>query len=213
MTDDEKLQLDYDTTVRLVLALTDVRFKLLALVPTIAAAAVAIASRSATPAELVAVGLLGFVATAGILVYELRNSQFYDAAVHRAKVLEHRLGLSSAIVDGWPGGVFSERPNRVTAFHAFKPKHDLGLALVYAAALGGWAYLIGWGVAARIHATHPKGWGIGFGLLVAFIVIWGVHEFDDRGKKQGTPRKEHDTFESLEDFDASVGSAPKRAGT
>lgn len=168
MTEDERRRLDYDTTVRVILALADVRFKLLALVPTIAGAAIAIVSRGATAAELVALGTVGFVATVGILVYELRNTQLYDAAVARAGALEAALELES-------GGLFGGRPKEgFRLFGAFEISHDRALGLVYAAALGGWSYLIGWGFAVVAHAPHPKSWGCGVAILVALIVLVDV---------------------------------------
>ncbi|HVN60513.1 MAG TPA: hypothetical protein VMT59_04575 [Gaiellaceae bacterium] len=166
MTEDEKLRLDYDTTVRVLLALADTRFKLLGLVPTIAAAAIAIVSRGGTtPAELMALGTVGLVATLGILVYELRNTQLYDAAVARAGVLEGALGLEG-------GGLFGGRPREgFRLFGTFEISHDRGLGLVYAAALGAWAYLVGWGFAAAVHLAHPKAWGGGAGIVVGLVVL------------------------------------------
>jgi hypothetical protein len=166
MTDDERLQLDYDTTVRVILALADVRFKLLALVPTIAGAAIAVISRrGATGAELMALGAVGLVATVGILVYELRNTQLYDAAVARAAGLEGSLQLQA-------GGLFGGRPKEgVRLLGVFELSHDRALGLVYAAALGGWSYLVGWGFAAAVHLTHPKAWGGGAAIIVALVVL------------------------------------------
>ena len=169
MTEDEKARLDYDTTVRVILGLADVRFRLLALVPTIAAAAIAIVSRSgATAAELMALGAVGLVATLGILVYELRNTQLYDAAVARAGVLEGALGLEG-------GGLYGGRPKEgFRLLGAFEISHDRGLGLVYAAALGGWTYLVVWGFAAAVHLVHPKAWGGGAAIVVALVVLADV---------------------------------------
>ncbi len=166
MDQDEKLQLDYDTTVRVILALTDVRFKLLALVPTIAGAAIAVISRrGATAAELMVLGAVGLVATLGILVYELRNTQLYDGAVARAAVLEGSLQLQA-------GGLFGGRPKEgARLLGVFALSHDRALGLVYAAALGGWSYLVGWGFAAAVHLTHPKAWGGGAAIVVALVVL------------------------------------------
>jgi hypothetical protein len=169
MTDDERLQLDYDTTVRVILALTDVRFKLLALVPTIAGAAIVVASRrGTTAAELMALGAVGLVATVGILVYELRNTQLYDAAVARAAALEGSLQLQG-------GGLFGGRTKEgVRLLGVFELSHDRALGLVYAAALGGWSYLVAWGFAAAVHLTHPKAWGGGAAIVVALVVLADV---------------------------------------
>ena len=169
MTEDEKTRLDYETTVNGVLALADIRFRLLAFVPTISAAAIAIVSRGRpTAAELMAVGAVGLVATLGILTYELRNTQLYDSAVARAGRLEATLGLEG-------GGLFGGRPREgFRALGTFEISHDRGLGLVYAAALGGWAYLVAWGFAAAVHLSHPKAWGGGAAILVASIVLADV---------------------------------------
>ncbi len=169
MTEDEKTRLDYETTVGVILGLGDVRFKLLGLVPTIAAAAIAIVSRSgATPAELMSLGTVGLVATLGILVYELRNTQLYDASVARAGSLEGALGLEG-------GGLFGGRPKEgFRLLGTFEISHDRGLGLVYAAALGGWTYLVVWGFAAAVHLVHPKAWGGGAAIVVALVVLADV---------------------------------------
>ena len=169
MTEDEKLRLDYDTTVRVLLALADTRFKLLGFVPTISAAAIAFVSRGRpTSAELMAVGTVGLVATLGILVYELRNTQLYDAAVARAGALEGALGLEGGgLVGGRPKGGFR-------LLGTFEISQDRGLGLVYAAALGGWSYLVVWGFAAAVHLSHPKAWGGGGAIVVALVVLADV---------------------------------------
>ena len=134
----EDLRLDYAQTTDLLRGITDVRFRLLAIVPTLAGAAVAFLSRGRPAAELLAVGLLGLAATLGIVLYEVRNTQLYDYAIRRAKELEARL-------DG-PGGLFTDRPGRdVRVFGLALAGHERGLALVYGAAIAGWSYLVVWG--------------------------------------------------------------------
>src|SRR5688500_3630276 len=97
MDPDDRLQLDYDQTTQLLRTLTDVRFKLLAFVPTISGATVVVFGKPRPAVELLSVGLLGLLATLGIFLYELRNSQLLDSLVHRASVLERRLGFPSAL--------------------------------------------------------------------------------------------------------------------
>ena len=77
--------------------LADIRFKLLAFVPSIVGATVALVSKEHDQRVIVAVSALGFMATLGILLYELRNSELYNAAVYRARVLEGELGLTGAV--------------------------------------------------------------------------------------------------------------------
>jgi hypothetical protein len=105
---DDRLRLDYDQTTQLLRMLTDIRFKLIAFVPTIAAASVGLFGKPRPAVELLAIGLLGLTATVGILVYELRNSQIYAAAAKRAADLEAQLGFQ--------GGLYSDHPPRRCGF-------------------------------------------------------------------------------------------------
>jgi hypothetical protein len=70
----------------------------------------AVLGHPSSAAELLGVGLLGLVASLGILLYELRNTQVYDYATRRAKHAEAALGLPSIHGGSGPGGLFSERP-------------------------------------------------------------------------------------------------------
>jgi hypothetical protein len=88
--------------------LVDIRLKLLAFVPTIAGASVGLVGHPRPAADLLGVGLLGLVATLGIFLYELRNSQIYDAALDRAAQLERELGLGGALGAAPRPGVFGE---------------------------------------------------------------------------------------------------------
>jgi hypothetical protein len=107
------------------------RFKLLAIVPTISGAAVAFLSRGRSAGELLAVGLIGLAATLGVLLYEVRNTQLYDYSVHRAKELEARLGQVSIYGSSGPGGLFTERPGRdIRVFVLAFAGHERGLAIV-----------------------------------------------------------------------------------
>jgi hypothetical protein len=185
----ELLRLDYGQTAELVRTLTDIRFKLLAFVPTIAGATVGLVSNTASAAQLVGVGLLGFTATVGVLMYELRNSQLYDAAVHRAKVLEDRLHFASVRSEEGTGGPFTERPARsVKLLGSITAWHDRALALVYGAALAGWAYLIGWGFLGAVDVPFAREWGAGLGLLVGALVVVDVHRVDRSANKPPSAR-------------------------
>jgi hypothetical protein len=149
------LRLDYDQTTEFLRSITDIRFKLLAIVPTISGAAVAFLSRGRSAGELLAVGLLGLAATLGVVLYEVRNTQLYDYALRRAKELEARLGAVSIYDASGPGGLFTERPGRdIRVFGLALAGHERGLAIVYGAALAGWGYLVAWGA---LHALDVGG--------------------------------------------------------
>ena len=151
------LELDYSVTVDMIQMLTDIRLSLLAFVPTVAGFAVAFLGK--TPGGVqdsfvaLGLGLLGFIVTLGVVLYDLRNSQLYNASMHRAKWLEHLLGLPRAnrfrlgAVKAAPdktGGTFTERPfllHKIFNRKALTAKHDSALALIYGASLGGWTYV------------------------------------------------------------------------
>lgn len=130
--------------------LADVRFKLLTIVATVGGAAVFVLSRidaapTAMAADLVLlVAVFGFLATLGITLYDQRNSQLYNALIHRAKHLERKLGVAGtpgALMQLAAGGQFRERPKQRRRF-LFPAGHDLALALVYGPLLGAWLFPI-----------------------------------------------------------------------
>jgi hypothetical protein len=170
---DETLRLDYEQTTQLMRTLTDIRFKLLAFVPTIAGASVGLVGRGGSASDLVAVGLLGLAATFGVMLYELRNSQVYHAILNHARELEQKLGL----------GRLSAR-TRVTLFGLVAARHDRGLGLVYGSALAGWTYLVVWGAlrAGDVGAARTIGAVVGF--LAGVAVAAEVERF---GQTLGQP--------------------------
>ena len=165
------LRLDYDHTLDQLRTLTDVRFKLLALVPTVSGTAIGLLGRPRSAAELLGVGLLGLCATLGILVYELRNTQLYDYATRRAKAVERELQLVSAFGGQAAGGLYSERPDGSIHLLGFELGHDRGLALVYGAALAGWSYLVSWGALRALDVSRPRAIGGIIGVAVGLVVV------------------------------------------
>src|SRR5919197_47659 len=94
---DDRLRLDYEQTTDRYRTLVDIRFKLLAIVPTICGIAVGLLGRPHSAAELLAVGLIGLAATLGIFFYELRNTEIHVGVVHeRAFALVYGAALA-----GW----------------------------------------------------------------------------------------------------------------
>jgi hypothetical protein len=167
----DRLRLDYQQTTDLMRQITDVRFKLLALVPTLSGAAVAILGRPSSAGELLAVGLLGLIATVGVLLYELRNTQLYDYGLHRAQELERQLELPS-IGGGSRRGLYSERPDRsLRLFGVLPVDRDAGLIVVYSAALAGWTYLCTWGALHALGLGHTRQAGGAIGVLVGLVLV------------------------------------------
>ena len=146
---DDRLRLDYEQTTQLLRTLTDIRFRLIAFVPTFAAASVGFFARPRPAVELLAIGVLGLVATLGIFLYELRNSQIYATSARRAKDLERQLQLSGSGLDA----------------------HDRGLSLVYGAALAGWSYIVSWGLLRAIELDSARGIGLAIGGAVGVLVV------------------------------------------
>jgi hypothetical protein len=164
----QKLDLEYEQINENFRFLADVRFKLLALVPTLGGAAVFVLTRAgletgggqgSSTAELltvIVVGLFGFIATLGITLYDQRNSELYNALIHRARHLEKEFGVPSApggLKKTTVGGQFSERPGKQRRF-IFKAGHDFGLALIYGPLLGAWLFPLGYAAARIMGVTH-----------------------------------------------------------
>jgi hypothetical protein len=178
---DDRLRLDYGATTDLLRTLADARFRLLAFVPTIAGAAVALFGKPRPAAELVPVGLLGLAATAGVLLYELRNSQIFDYAVRRAAALEEELRLESPREPSEAGGLFRERPGEpARLFGLVRVGQGRGLALVYGAALSGWGYLTAWGVLRWIGVGHARLVGGVLGLVIGVVVLAELERAETR---------------------------------
>ena len=186
----DDLRLDYNETTDLMRGLTDVRFKLVAFVPTISGAAIAVLGHGKSTSELLAVGLLGLVATVGIVIFDLRNTQLLDYAVLRAGSLEEKLGFVSIFEPGTPGGLFTERPGRdVRLFGLAGVGHDRGLALVYSAAIGGWCYIVAWGALRALGVGDARQLGGAIGLIGAFVVLIEFVRIDGRPDRH-VPRGE-----------------------
>ena len=174
--DDGGARLDYEHTTDLIRALTDVRFKLLAFVPTISGATVALFGTPRPAIELLAVGLLGLAATLGVVVYELRNTTLLAYAGERAARLEARLGLPS-LWGGAAGGLWSEAPAPPKWLGLVTIAQDRGLAFVYGAALAGWAYLVTWGALRAFDVADARKAGLAVGAAVGVLAGWGLGRF------------------------------------
>jgi hypothetical protein len=161
---DELLRLEYEYASRLLGTLTEIRFKLLALVPTLSGAVVAFVSAGRSGVELLAIGGLGLAATSGVLTYELRNGELRRRATERVNRLETRL---------FPNGPLVGAPGRTPKLFGLIPAtHRLGVGLVYGAALGGWVYLVVWGALVAIGVrNHSQSIGVVVGVAVGLAIV------------------------------------------
>ena len=146
----ETLKLEYKEVHAYWRTLTDIRFKLLAFVPTLAGLGVVLIPKTidTEPLGAFAVGLLGFIATLGITFYDQRNSELYNDSLRRAKFLECEMKFKAThpIIeccdDANVGGIFCLRPERGRKFLSIIMWHDRALAMVYASSLGAWLFVI-----------------------------------------------------------------------
>jgi hypothetical protein len=172
---EDRLRLDYDRTTELAQSLLDTRFKLLALVPTIAGTAVGLIGAPRPAVELLGIGVLGLVATVGILLYELRNSEILEALLHHAQALERVLGLQTGPNVHGPEGLLSlPAGTRGRFLGVLTAGHERALALVYGAALGGWSYLVAWGVLLSFGLSNAQDAGAVIGAVAGLVVMWDV---------------------------------------
>lgn len=121
----------YDQVCQTWRELVAVRFRLLAIVPSVSLLLLAAVLSSEGPGKGLPIGLklllstLGSVVTAGLLIYDLRNSQFHDDLISRARKIEAELGVDTGIFLG-----------RLKAGRVIK--HDVATGLIYGASLVGW---------------------------------------------------------------------------
>jgi len=122
--------------------LTEVRFKLLALLPVLTGVGLFVLLSPSSDVAAAPRGVragaaaFGLAVTAALAIYERRNSELYDDLISRGKHLEHHLGATSGVFLGRLGGRWPVR-------------HDSALYLIYGATLLAWllalvAVIFGW---------------------------------------------------------------------
>jgi hypothetical protein len=112
--------------------LTDIRFKLLGLLP-IAALAAAAFSANALAIERLPLSIFGLAATIGIVTYNKRNDQLYNNLVARAAAIERSIGLYD--------GAFANRPNSWLRFANWTIDHRTGISTIYVATIALWIFM------------------------------------------------------------------------
>lgn len=168
----DNLRTDYEQTNEQIRMLTDIRFKLLTLIPTGTVVAVSVLGTTVPIRVVPVVGILGFVIVFAIAMYDLRNSQLYDASLNRAIQLESQLHIPD-------GGLYMNRPKRGVKLLGVLVWHDRALALIYGTTLGGWFYLIAY---SSLNILLPSNINdvfypalILFSAVVAGAFIWHFH--------------------------------------
>ena len=134
--------------------LTNIRFKLLALLPIAAGGATALlsagASRNgASEVRALVLSLFGLLITLGLTTYNARNDQLYDTLVGRAASIEWELGLFD--------GAFANRPIEWLSVSLpvlrWPIGHRFPVALIYGASVGLWIFGV---VAAVVRLAWPN---------------------------------------------------------
>ena len=181
-------------------ALTDIRFKLLGLLPLGTVATVALTTGEDGRLSEPGIAAFGFAVTLALGTYNGRNDQHYDELVGRAAHLERQLGL--------PNGSFNQRP--ASWFHALGPvrvEHRWPVGLIYAASAALWAYVF---VAGLVDDEPVRAWLQGRGLNARWVELgapgavlagwqWLRSQADAQGKALGEAvRALQPSFEALE---------------
>ena len=116
--------------------LTDIRFKLLGLVPaaTVVTAVAAASGQQALGALGFVVSLFGLVVVVGLITYNVRNDQLYDELVGRAADIERSLGIRD--------GSYGFRPRAWLCLPlgplGWTLSHGNALVLIYGASVAVW---------------------------------------------------------------------------
>jgi len=110
--------------------LTDVRFKLLGLIPVVSGVILfsLLSNKSDGPSPMARMGiaLFGLLITLALFVYEKRNSELYDDLISRGRKIEEELGVDTGIFLG-----------RRESSHKLI-KHDVAINLIYGTAITAW---------------------------------------------------------------------------
>jgi hypothetical protein len=171
MTENKNLVAEYHEVCNNFRLLTDIRFKLLALIPIGTGTAIALTPTGHPDLKTSLIGLFGFVVTSSAALYNIRNDQLYDELVSRAAQLERLLDLKE--------GAFAQRPRAWRQIGPFAVNHEK-IWWIYLSSLAAWLYtfLIGF------NEVIPPTWS---GSLLnmaeaalAIIIVFGVIEWLQR---------------------------------
>jgi hypothetical protein len=137
--ENETIRFDYEQSLQTYRMLADIRFKLLALVPLISGASIAILTTDPVHANsqlVLAGGVFGLLITLGVTIYNQRNTQFMNVSRFRACELEEILSLPLK------GNLQLAPPKDLRFFWTMHVWNDRALALIYGTVLTAWVFLI-----------------------------------------------------------------------
>ena len=193
------LREDYGHTLNIYRELVNVRFRLLAFVPTVSAAGIGLLRAGSDTGLAAALGVFGAVVTMGVVFYEIRNSLIHDRAIHRLKFLEQMLAVPPSEPKGRIGGHFGERGGGLRFFGFGEDSapsglkhlgimiwHDRALAVIYGSVLAGWIWL----AVEALRQMYPEwlGWRAPNGVSAIIAVAVGLAVYREIRLLAGTGR-------------------------
>jgi preprotein translocase subunit YajC len=162
----EALLTEYSEVSSTFRMLTDIRFKLLAFLPTAAAAAEAPKPEYSGANEL-AFSLFGLVVTIGLVTYNARNDQLYDEWIARAAAIERSINI--------PDGAFANRPTAWLRLKLpggeWKIDHRTAVSTIYSASIALWLFgVVSYGLGTFVKGSKP--WVLWIAIAIAIIVTY-----------------------------------------
>ena len=179
--------------------LTDIRFRLLAFLPIAAGAATALLSAGSgrdgpSEARALVLSLFGLLITVGLVTYNDRNDQHYDALVGRAASIEWQLGLFD--------GAFANRPTSWFDLNLpgvrWKIDHRGPVTLIYGSSVGLWIFSACVAVLQLVWGNHSAPRGVLAAAIVPAIAVpvLAVRSIKDK-RKQTAVRMRADAAEAV----------------
>ncbi|TML32520.1 MAG: hypothetical protein E6G24_10110 [Actinobacteria bacterium] len=166
----ERIEREYARATQLLDGLTDIRFKLLALVPTLSGTAVGLLRAGESAVTLLAVGFPRPRRNSGDP--RLRAQEHADPNRATRPDTSDRVRSKRAALLGDPAA------GAAKLFGVIGLRYKTGLALVYAAALAGWGYLVAWGALSALDVGHSRDVGVVIGAAWGLLVLSEVRRLD-----------------------------------
>jgi hypothetical protein len=188
------LQKEYEQVNGNFRQLADIRFKLLAFVPALGGAANYVLTEGVLNADqqkaihwglALLAGIVGFLVTLAVVLYDQRNSQLYNSLLGRAKRLEGMLGLPHSVRPCELGGQFAERPEASRRLLGILlAKHDPALAIIYGSILGSWFFPIVYSALVPLGVAEDprKIYALGSAAVVGAVFWFDLMRLDERGR-------------------------------